>query len=240
MNHHLFIELLCISLSSSALIFSYPLYKNNKDIHALFWMVSWGLWMTVIAILHIMMQYFYIMPQSVLIRSEIFERLLCAFLIMFCVYPGTSKEEPFLFIKMKYWIYSLITIAVLSTFLFKFIPDKVYSLIPVEHTSDCLIVFQLITISIIFGRLIDIVSKWAGILRWASAGVLLSAICAALSDVKCDSFCHMDHVFKILTYLFVLHSIVYVWYKIGTYNGNTMKQIISAHYGHTDQNPANI
>jgi hypothetical protein len=232
MELHLFLEMICVSLAITTLIFSYPLYLKNKDIHALFWMVCWGIWMAVLSLLHSTISIFCTSPDIFITKTGIFERILFTLLVMLCVYPGTSKEEKFLFLKKKNWIYLLIAISIYSIFLFALLPKTIFDSFIYGPIENYIVIIQLLIIGIVFGRLVDIVSKWAKILRWAIAGVLLNSVCSALSTNLYDPFFYTGHVFKIISYGFVLFSISYVWYKISIFNGSTLSQIINAHYGH--------
>ena len=70
MEIHLFLEILCVGIAYTSLVFSYPLYAKNKDVHALFWFVCWGLWMGTISLLHIAISAFCLCPDVFIPATE--------------------------------------------------------------------------------------------------------------------------------------------------------------------------
>jgi hypothetical protein len=109
-----------------------------------------------------------------------------------------------------------------------------YSPVVPESTNGIMIfikVIKIIIISIVFGRLVDIVSIWARILRIALFFILLSSISSLYSITSYDILFYVTHILKITCYTTMMVAITYLWVRITTYNGNTLKQIIGVYYG---------
>jgi len=237
---HLFLEILCAGIALTTVIFSYPLYLKNKDVHALFWFVCWGFWIGIISLLHITISFFCSCPDTFIPATGSFERSLSCIMIMLCIYPGQSKEEHFIFLKKKYWIYSLIALSIYLTFILSMLPPETFHTFFPDTIKRYIEISQIIVIAIIFGRLVDIVTKWATILRWSIAASLIGSVTLFLSGDIYSSVFYIGHIFKILSYSVMLFAIVYVWYKISIHNGNTLKQIVGAYYGTHHRSPVNI
>lgn len=240
MVYHLFLEILCSGIAFTTLIFSYPLYVKNRDVHALFWFVCWGLWIGLISLLHVSIGLFCSYPDTFIPATGSFERLVSCILIMLCVYPGQSKEERFIFLKKKYWIYALISLTIYLTFVLCLLPSDTFKSIFPDTIRNYLEITQMVVVAVIFGRLVDIVTKWANILRWSIACSLIASVVLYLSGDVYSLVFYIGHIFKVLSYATMLFAISYVWYRISIYNGNTLKQIVGAYYGSRHKSPVNI
>ena len=228
MNFHFILELITVVLAMSTIVFSYPLYKKHSETDSLYWFVKWGIWMSCFSLIHAMLS-LTCYSQIIFINcSEDIERIINATLVMLCVYPGKGDQNLFFNIHLKTWFNILMPVIMLIVLALSFVSNNY---IPSDHLTISFKIIQIIFISIIFGRLVDIISIWAKILRWALFFMVMASISSLYSNQLYDSMFYVGHIFKIACYTTMMIAITYMWYRISTFNGNTLKQIIGTYYG---------
>lgn len=200
MEFHFTIELFCALIGLTVFLLSWPLYKEYKS-DCLFWFSVWGLILGGLSFFHAVISYFplcNIPDYKLLPFTYLPERIGDSIITMLCVYPAKKKISTALLLLACFILIILIGIV-----------SEIES-IRKELIGRPQEILQIIPAAIVFGRLLNTITPWGKILRYGTLTILLGGIIMGFSNNLYDIEFNSAHVFKLISYLFMLFAILYL------------------------------